>query len=128
MGEVKPLTRFLLAVCHSQELMAAFNDLEQRGSVLQEWRLQDHPLFTEGEVTAERVREAVASEQGVDTADVGTAFWIWFFSGPKRPDWVWSPQHDDPDDDDDGNGADTDTDGNGDDDGDDDGGPFGGGG
>jgi hypothetical protein len=63
MARGKPLTGFLLAMVHSPELTAAFNDPEQRPALLENWGLSGHDLFSEGELTLERVRAAVNAEQ-----------------------------------------------------------------
>jgi hypothetical protein len=108
MARGKPLTGFLLAMVHSPELTAAFNDSEQRPALLEKWGLGEHELFSSGELTLERVRAAVNAEQseagsesggglgsggafgsesegesesGGDSASLGpvqVAWWIWF--------------------------------------------------
>jgi hypothetical protein len=95
MAADKPLTRFLIALSHSQALLAEFNS-DHRNEVLAEWGLTEHELFSHEQWTLEQVRSAVAAEQE-DGTDVEVAWWIWFFGGPRpRPDWVWGP-HVDPD-------------------------------
>ena len=87
----KPLTGFLLALVHSRELTAAFNDPEQRQALLDEWGLGEHPLFAdENDPTLTEVQEAVNAEhQGQEEGGslleaaapaptVGVAWWIWF--------------------------------------------------
>ena len=89
MARGKPLTRFLLALCHSPDLLREFNDPGRRTSLLEEWRVGGNELFS-GPLTQERVQAAVAAEQGDDCSSVEVAWWIWFFGGPpKKPDWVW---------------------------------------
>lgn len=90
-GSAKPLTRFLIALCHSTELLAAFN--EYPGRVLQEWGLAEHPVFrSESSPTLEQIQQAVAAEHEGE-ARVEVAWWIRVFGGPPpRPDWVWGPQ------------------------------------
>ena len=91
----KPLTRFLIALSHSQELLAAFNSGD-RDEVLREWNLADHDLFREGELTLDRVQEAVAAENA-DAGGVHVAWWIWFFGGAgvKPETWIWGLDDDD---------------------------------
>jgi hypothetical protein len=95
MARGKPLTGFLLALVHSRELTAAFNDPEQRQALLEEWGLGEHPLFAgEGDPTLTEVQEAVNAEHegqeqsgslfggGGEAAapapTVSIAWWIWF--------------------------------------------------
>jgi hypothetical protein len=103
-GSDKPLTRFLITLCHSTELLAAFNEYPAR--VLQEWGLADHPVFrSEGSPTLEEIQRAVAAEHESEGAQVEVAWWIRVFGGPPpRPDWVWGPQ-DAPEDDGGGGGG-----------------------
>ena len=127
MARGKPLTRFLLALVHSRELMDEYRNPDRRSSLLVEWGVADNDLFQKGELTLDRARDAVAAEHEAEGMSVDVAFWIWFLGGPpKKPDWVWGVDEE-PDDD---NGTGT---SNGDDEdaGDDDdppSGPFGGGG
>ncbi len=91
----KPLTRFLIALAHSRELLAEFNS-DRRPDLLSEWGVADNDLFQSEDWTLERVRAAVAEEHD-DGTDVDVAWWIWFFGGPRPgPDWIWGP-NDDPD-------------------------------
>jgi hypothetical protein len=64
------LTRFLIALAHSSELMDRFNSRE-REELLREWGLGDHPALAENATLAE-VQEAVEKEN--TGADV--AWWI----------------------------------------------------
>ena len=127
MARGKPLTRFLLALVHSRELMDEYRNPDRRTSLLAEWGVADNELFRQGELTLERAREAIAAEHETEDMSVDVAFWIWFLGGPpKKPDWVWGV--DEEPDDDNGTGDSDDEDAGEDEDDDGPGGPFGGGG
>lgn len=104
MAAGKPLTKFLITLVHSSELMARFNSSE-REALLREWGLADHELFSKGELTLERVQEAVAAEHREEGAAVEVAWWIWFFGPPPKPDWVWGLDDEGSDDDHGGGGG-----------------------
>ena len=68
------LTKFLIALAHSPELMDQFNGTdEQRQRLLEKWGVQDEPAL-ERDATLEQVQAAVEAEN--EGADV--AWWIRF--------------------------------------------------
>ena len=83
MAHNKPLTAFLLALSHSPELTAAFNDPELRPELLENWGLEEHDLFVGGDPTLEQVKAALAAEHEGEKQSVDVAWWIWFFGGPR---------------------------------------------
>ena len=84
MASGKPLTKFLVALCHTPELAQRYRDSEsdsdQRRDLLAEFDLSEHELFANGEPTLDAVQAAVAAEN--PGASVGVTWWIWFFGGP----------------------------------------------
>ena len=83
MARNKPLTAFLLALSHSPELTAAFNDPELRPELLESWGLEENELFMDGDPTLEQVKAALAAEHEGEKQSVDVAWWIWFFGGPR---------------------------------------------
>ena len=79
----KPLTQFLIALCHSAELRARFNS--EPAAVLSDWGLSEHPLFQPeaSPPTLAQVQAAVADEFETESG-VEVAWWI------SVPDWVWA--------------------------------------
>ena len=88
MASELPLTRFLIALSHSPELLERFKSGE-RGDLLAEWGVADNELFREGELTLERVQEHLNKEHADRGGRVEVAWWILIFGPPPRPDWVW---------------------------------------
>ena len=100
MARGKPLTGFLLALVHSPEMTAAFNDPERRPALLEKWGLGEHELFAgQNDPTLTQIRDAVTAEQQGDDESEGesllggggdpsgqtvdVAWWIWFFGDPS---------------------------------------------
>ena len=73
MAQGQKLTRFLIALAHSSELMDKFNDPAQREALLREWNLADHPALRESATLAEVQRAVEAENEGADVA-----WWIQF--------------------------------------------------
>ena len=120
MASGKPLTKFLLALCHTPELAERFSDPDQRPAVLEQFGLSEHELFVNGEPTLESVQAAVAAETRRCVGRCRLVDLVLRRPGSmtKRPEWIWGVD-DKPDDDDDAAGA---TDSDDDEDADDDGG------
>jgi hypothetical protein len=77
------LTRFLIALAHSDDLMDRFNDRSRRDELLKEWGLLNHPALAESATLAD-VQRAVENEN--EGADV--AWWIRLAEGPDPDTWV----------------------------------------
>lgn len=90
----KPLTKFLITLVHSSELMARFNSPE-REELLREWGLYDNELFRDGDPTLTEVQAAVAAEHETEGMGAEVAWWIRVYGPPPRPDWVWGASADD---------------------------------
>lgn len=97
MAADKPLTRFLITLCHSSELIARFNS-DEREELLREWGLYEHEIFRGGDPTLEQIRAAVAAEHEPEGMGVEVAWWIRVYGPPPRPDWVWGPSADEEED------------------------------
>lgn len=88
----KPLTLFLIALCHSAELRARFNSDQDRDGVLRDWGLTEHALFQRGAAppTLAEVQAAVAEEFESESG-IEVAWWI------SVPHWVWGLDVEEPD-------------------------------
>jgi hypothetical protein len=83
MASNKPLTAFLLALAHSPELTAAYNDPDLRPGLLESWGLGGNELLAGGNPTLDDVKAALAAEHEGEKQSVDVAWWIWFFGGPR---------------------------------------------
>jgi hypothetical protein len=82
MAPQQKLTRFLIALAHSPELMDRFNDPAQRDALLKEWGLGGHRALRQ-EATLADVQAAVEAEnKGADVAwwirlaQIGPDSWV----------------------------------------------------
>ncbi len=87
----KPLTLFLIALCHSAELRTLFNSDQDRDGVLRDWGLAEHALFQPEAhpPTLAEVQAAVAEEFGSGSG-IEVAWWI------SVPHWVWGFEAEEP--------------------------------
>lgn len=67
------LTRFLIALAHSSELMDRFNDPKQREALIEEWGLTGHDALAQDATLADVQRAVEAENEGADVA-----WWIRF--------------------------------------------------
>lgn len=76
------LTRFLIALAHSSELMDRFSDRAKRGALLEEWGLADHPALADDATLADVERAVEEENEGADVAwwirlaQVGPDSWV----------------------------------------------------
>jgi hypothetical protein len=67
----KTVTSFLLALSDSRKMRDKYRNPDKRRSLLEEWDLEDSPLFQSG-ATADDFRQAVVAESGLKQVE----YWI----------------------------------------------------
>ena len=82
--ESHPITNFLLALSSSIKMRKRYRDPDQRRRLLEEWNLEDDPLFQPG-ATEDAFRTRVDAEGGPGLAEVE---WIirWAIDPDANPD------------------------------------------
>lgn len=89
----KPITRFLIALAHSSELLHRFR--HSPDAVLEEWGLQKHSSLLNPDATLRQIQDAVAAEHADEGGDATAMFWILVGSAPTQPNWIQAPSTDD---------------------------------
>jgi len=79
----KTVTSFLLALSDSRKMRDRYRNPARRRSLLEEWDLEDSPLFQTG-ATVDDFRDAVIAESGVNQVE----WWISVDGAPvANPDY-----------------------------------------
>ena len=68
MAPEQKLTRFLVALAHSSELMDRFNDPAQREDLIREWGLTGHKALAQDATLADVQAAVEAENKGADVA------------------------------------------------------------
>jgi hypothetical protein len=90
----KPLTRFLIALGHSGDMLRLYQDDSKRTSLLREWGLEDHPALQPG-ATLEDIQIAVDEEHvGEDPGMIVTPS-VMAAGVPRPTGWIRSASTDD---------------------------------
>ena len=82
MAAEQTLTRFLIALAHSSELMDRFSDRAQRPALLKEWGLTGHPALADDATLADVEAAVEAENKGADVAwwirlaQIGPDSWV----------------------------------------------------
>jgi hypothetical protein len=89
----KPLTRFLIALGHSSDMLREYRDDSKRTDLLREWGLEDHPALAP-EATLRDIQDAVDAEQEADDPGMIVTPTLTAAAAPRPTGWIRSASTD----------------------------------